>query len=249
MCVAGKWPGPIINKCVDCTAGTASLGDGDCVPCDEQGKVASSDQSRCESCGPGKQPNADRTACEFCVGTSTSAFGIKCDGSECLVGLEYANHINPATCTSRTGGKCMLNAEQTSCENKTSDGCVFTIGHTICTRCAPGSGPKKPYYDGCDACATGKYSSDGVCKECGSGEVPIADVNATGCEDEDECAWNGGNGPCDIIAEKIGTCTTTNGRQVCTSPCRNEPPVRIKMLCDLRPKLCITLSVCACISF
>jgi hypothetical protein len=221
-CDAGKESNANQTACLHCDPGNITLGVLPCAPCSGQGERANDQQSACEACGPGTQPNTQRTLCKFCEGRTYSEFGIAC--SECT---EH-DVINQATCTDGNGAACEMNAEQSGCALTARAGCVFTIGRTTCARCAPGQGSRMPNYDGCDPCPLGNYSSDGVCGACGAGEIPNANIAATGCDDKNECAPNSGNGPCDIIAEKLGNCTTTNlGTQVCTSPCRNEPPVRL----------------------
>ena len=50
--------------CAACDIGEVSLGIEPCVKCEEQGKVANEQQSVCESCSAGKQPNVARSGCE-----------------------------------------------------------------------------------------------------------------------------------------------------------------------------------------
>jgi hypothetical protein len=63
------------DDCAACGTGMASLGILPCVLCDELGKVATADQSVCEGCQAGRQPNTARSACVDCTGNTFSQVG------------------------------------------------------------------------------------------------------------------------------------------------------------------------------
>jgi hypothetical protein len=67
------------DDCAKCGMGEASLGTEPCARCDEQGKVANSDQSVCQACTAGGKPNEQRSRCTDCTGNTASPYGISCD--------------------------------------------------------------------------------------------------------------------------------------------------------------------------
>jgi hypothetical protein len=56
--------------CAACGTGMTSLGIEACVLCDNLGKVANADQTGCEQCTAGRQPNTARSACVECIGNT-----------------------------------------------------------------------------------------------------------------------------------------------------------------------------------
>lgn len=53
-------------QCEQCAPGNFSLGVQPCAPCTEQGKVNNTQQSACETCEPGTEPNLQRSHCLVC---------------------------------------------------------------------------------------------------------------------------------------------------------------------------------------
>ena len=90
------------DDCVQCPSGSVSLG-GDCTECTGIGEVADPNQATCVACGPGKEPNTNRTACVDCTGMTYSQFAVASNVSNVMVvGPNAASCI---TCQAGEGPK------------------------------------------------------------------------------------------------------------------------------------------------
>eukprot|EP01045_Picozoa_sp_COSAG04_P006799 COSAG04_NODE_341_length_16294_cov_8.682618_14_plen_2365_part_00 len=181
------------DDCFACGVGNVSVSGGGCQPCAGLGaeKVANDDQSFCESCLPGRAPEANRSTCSDCTGTHYSAFGIRC--SECepprvVTRAESGAQIGCASCgpgqgPNTNGTECEACVGTTYSRTGECEECnaphIIDSAHLTCTSCAPGEQPNDDR-TACIACAGTNYSAFGIkCAECA--EPSVINVDRTSC--------------------------------------------------------------------
>ena len=122
-----------------------------CVPCSQVGNNAAQSASlfsasgtSCDSCAPGKQPSADRSACDLCIAGTYSSTGV-CDN-----------------CTTQSNSFSGPGATQ--CD-ACGPGTRPATDRGSCESCPPG---QYSPYGSCQACAAGKQPSDAQdsCVDC-----------------------------------------------------------------------------------
>lgn len=202
VCALGTTPNDKQDSCINCPAGTAQFSaGGDCTPC-PLGTYALSGASICnagETCGPGKEPASDRTACVECTGAFVSTAGAcstKCDVGEQPNSARSDCEKCPAGRPS-SGEQCAIcpagsqpNTDHSSCEacpagsfRSTSDTSGFCVAcrkelgmwasasKDECNQCGDGM-EVNGAENGCTACAPGTAGTGGRCRQCNSDEAP-----------------------------------------------------------------------------
>ena len=150
------------QRCSQCLPGRVSSDGSKGVTCSDGNKVANLAQIACVSCGPGAEPNADRSKC-----VKYKRFHFSSDGVQCqLCRGDYIVSKDRSSCTPCPAGRG-AKANQTRCE-LCPVGKYSSTG--VCQKCLPGPNGQTI------AASVGSV----VCRNCPAGKV--AHVNAQECQ-------------------------------------------------------------------
>ncbi len=191
-CPPGTGPNENRTGC-DACMGTFYSQFGICTECQAPFRItfdgATGARIGCEKCAPGEEPNATRTACLPCTGTTYSSFGNEC--VECAAPLIVNSRRSTCSpCSAGTGP----NAEATGCVDCTA-GWYSTFG--VCTEC---DSPRVVTSDraGClepSVCAAGTECNEpggcadqSTCTECPTGTVSVSGGWCQACSDAGKVA-------------------------------------------------------------
>eukprot|EP01052_Picozoa_sp_SAG31_P024648 SAG31_NODE_2111_length_6426_cov_4.423295_8_plen_750_part_01 len=172
-----------VNECQACEPGWVSIGTQLCTPCTELGKVNNTDQSSCQSCSSGTEPNEQRSHCLPCTGTLFSTFGIRCQS--CPGGrAPSADHTTCIGCEAGTAGSAgaCFPCEDGTEPDESSVSCIeCPVGRAgasgTCTHCMAGRQQSSDRTE-CVQCPSTSAGTDGQCNQCQAGHQPNAQYTA-----------------------------------------------------------------------
>ena len=169
---AGKYAGSGFERCESCVIGqvTSNAGVG---------------STGCSSCQPGLGPNADRTQCISCTGTTFSTIG-QCQDCAAPNMVDDAHQTcsacsqtcsacsNRTTCLSCTGTTySSFGVECTLCDAPS----VVNPARTACSSCTAGLGPNVNRTQ-CISCTGTTFSTIGQCQDCAAPNI-VDDAHQT----------------------------------------------------------------------
>eukprot|EP01047_Picozoa_sp_COSAG01_P050684 COSAG01_NODE_5151_length_4451_cov_74.855699_1_plen_750_part_10 len=202
------------SQCTKCPVGAVSIGTAVCTACNDKNnlnKVANADQSACDACSAGEQPNSNRTQCVQCTGATYSQLGVSCLPCDIaggnVVSKDHVTCVPPFRCPK--GTSCMINGAWDPVQCKSKSQCTkcpvgaVSIGTAVCTACNDKNNLNKVAnadQSACDACSAGEqpnsnhtqcvqctgatYSQLGVsCLPCDRGIVESTKTTCTACAD------------------------------------------------------------------